>query len=53
MTMFTVYKGHEIYFDLFHMGEVSVQYCGDEVVFNNEEEAKSFIDDIESEIDHI
>ena len=46
MAEYTVYKGHEIYFNLFNMGEVSVQYCGDEVVFNNEEEAKAFIDEI-------
>lgn len=46
MATYTVYRGYEIYFDLFNIGEVSVQYCGDEVVFNNEEEAKAFIDEM-------
>jgi len=50
MAEYTVYKGHDIYFDLFHMGEISVQYCGDEIVFNTVEEAKAFIDEIEIEI---
>lgn len=46
MAEYTVYKGYDIYFNLFNLGEISVQYCGDEIVFNTVEEAKEFIDEI-------
>lgn len=39
------YKGYYID-DMF--GFITVQYCGDEVVFDSVEEAKSFIDGIVS-----
>ena len=41
---FILYKGYDITFDMY--GRVSVQYCGDDVIFDTEEEAKKFIDEI-------
>lgn len=42
----TEYKGFYIEFDLYGMKEYSVQYCGDDLIFQTEEEAKEFIDSI-------
>ena len=44
-----MYKGYWITFNFYGKGEYTVQYCGDDVVFDTEEEAKEFIDKIESE----
>lgn len=40
------YKGFAIEYDFYGMGEYSVQYCGDDVMFNSMEEAKAFIDEV-------
>jgi len=40
------YKGFYIEFNFYGENEYSVQYCGDDVIFNTEEEAKAFIDEI-------
>jgi len=40
------YKGFGIEFDIYGNNEYSVQYCGDDVIFDTEEQAKEFIDDI-------
>lgn len=42
----TEYKGFYIEFNLYGMKEYSVQYCGDDLIFQTEEEAKEFIDSI-------
>ena len=41
------YKGCYIEFDFYGNNEYSVQYCGDDIVFDTEEEAKAFIDEIQ------
>lgn len=38
------YKGYGIDYDIYGNGEFSVQYGGDDVLFNSEEEARAFID---------
>lgn len=40
------YRGYMIEHDLYKNGEYTVQYCGDDVWFATEEEAKLFIDGI-------
>ena len=40
------YKGFYIEFNFYGANEYSVQYCGDDVIFNTEEEAKAFIEEI-------
>ena len=40
------YKGYYIEYNFYGLGEYSVQYCGDDLMFNTEEEAKAFIDSI-------
>lgn len=40
------YKGYYIEYDFYGMGEYTVQYCGDDVMFDDEEAAKKFIDEI-------
>lgn len=42
----TEYKGYYIEYDFYGNNEYSVQYCGDDVIFNTEAEAKAFIDEI-------
>ena len=42
----TEYKGYCIEFNFYGLGEYSVQYCGDDIIFKTKEEAKVFIDDI-------
>ena len=44
--MFTEYHGYYIEFNLYGANEYSVQYCGDDVIFKTEEEAKVFIDEM-------
>lgn len=41
-----MYKGYGIDYNIYGAGEYSVQYCGDDVIFSTEEEAKRFIDEI-------
>lgn len=45
----TQYKGYWIEFNLYGDGEYTVQYCGDDVIFETLEEARKFIDDLEEE----
>lgn len=44
--MYTEYKGYYIERDFYGHGEVTVQYCGDDIVFASEEEARLFIDEV-------
>lgn len=44
--MYKEYKGYSIEYNFYGEGEYSVQYCGDDVVFNTEQEAKDFIDEV-------
>ena len=46
---FKIYKGYDITYNLYGKGEYTVQYCGDDVMFKTEDEAKSFIDRISEE----
>lgn len=41
------YKGYGIDFNIYGQNEYSVQYCGDDFMFQTLEEAKRFIDSIE------
>lgn len=41
-----MYKGYDIEFNFYGQNECSVQYCGDDVIFSTEEEAKQFIDEV-------
>lgn len=43
---FEEYKGFQIEYDLYKQNEYTVQYNGDDVVFNSIDEAKQFIDEI-------
>lgn len=43
------YKGYGIDFNIYGQGEFSVQYCGDDYMFQTEDEAKAFIDRISEE----
>lgn len=40
------YKNYTITYDFYGMGEYSVKYCGDELVFWSLEDAKKAIDEI-------
>lgn len=40
------YKGYAIEFNFYGMNEYSVQYCGDDVMFESKDEAKAFIDEV-------
>lgn len=42
----TEYKGYYIEYNFYGENEYSVQYCGDDVLFKTEEEAKRFIDEV-------
>ena len=46
----TLYNGYYIEQNFYGMGEFSVRYCGDDVLFETEEEAKAFIDEITEEV---
>lgn len=41
------YKGYGIDFDIYGRDEYSVQYCGDDYIFETLESAREFIDDIQ------
>lgn len=41
------YKGYYIEYDFYNASEWTVQYCGDDLIFNTIEEAKAFIDEVE------
>ena len=43
------YKGYDIEYNFYGENEYSVQYCGDDVIFDTEEEAIEFIDGIVGE----
>lgn len=45
--MFTEYKGYYIEFNFYGRNEYTVQYCGDDIMFQTEDEAKAFIDSIQ------
>lgn len=40
------YKGFYIEYDIYGGNEYTVQYCGDDIFFTTEEEAKQFIDSL-------
>ena len=40
------YKGFFIEFNIYGAGEYTVQYCGDDIIFDTEEEAKGFIEEV-------
>lgn len=42
----TEYKGFYIEHDLYGQSEYTVQYCGDDIWFESEAEAKRFIDEV-------
>jgi len=44
-----IYKGYEICHNIYGTGEYSVQYCGDDVIFETSNEAIEFIDEIAEE----
>lgn len=44
------YKGFYIEYNLYGLKEYSVQYCGDDLIFRSEEEAKQFIEEIAKEV---
>lgn len=41
-----LYKGYYIDFNLYDQNEYTVQYCGDDLWFDTEEEARNFINSI-------
>ena len=43
---YTMYKGYDISYNFYGRGEYTVQYCGDDVLFHSEDDAKAFIDRI-------
>lgn len=45
----THYKGYVICYNFYGEHEYTVQYCGDDVLFDTEPEAKEFIDEITKE----
>lgn len=44
-----IYKGYKISYNFYGSNEYTVQYCGDDVIFNSKEEAMEFIDEIAEE----
>lgn len=40
------YKGFYIEFNIYGGNEYTVQYCGDDIIFDTEEEAKGFIEEV-------
>lgn len=40
------YKGYYICFNFYGKNEITVQYCGDDIIFNTEAEAREFIDSL-------
>jgi hypothetical protein len=43
------YKGYAIEYNVYGQGEFTVQYCGDDVMFPTEKEAREFIDECTNE----
>lgn len=43
------YKGYYIEYNIYGKNEYTVQYCGDDLIFNTETEAKQFIDSIQED----
>lgn len=41
-----LYKGYAICINFYGRNEITVQYCGDDIIFNSIDDAKSFIDGI-------
>ena len=41
------YKGYYIEHNVYNANEWTVQYCGDDLIFNTLEEARDFIDEVE------
>ena len=44
MNNIIIYKSVFIEYDFYGQGEYSIQYCGDDFIFNTLEEAKNFVD---------
>lgn len=38
------YKGYDIEFNFYNRNEYTIQYCGDDLWFNNLDDVKEFID---------
>ena len=47
--MFTEYKGFYIEFNFYGNNQYSIQFCGDDLIFNSKEDAYNFIDNLEKE----
>lgn len=41
------YRGYDITFNFYGNNEYTVEFCGDDVVFETEAQAKAFIDEVE------
>lgn len=46
---FKEYKGYDIAYNFYGDGRYTVQFCGDDVIFFTEDEAKAFIDEMDSD----
>ena len=44
------YKGYYIETNFYGQNEISVQYCGDDILFPTVQEAKEFIDEVVKEV---
>lgn len=44
--MFTQYKDYYIEYNFYGENEYAVQYCGDDIIFKTEAEAREFIDSL-------
>lgn len=44
--MFIEYKGYYIEIGFYGKDDITVQYCGDDIFFPTEKEAREFIDEI-------
>ena len=44
--MYIEYKGFCIEFNFYGMDEYSVQFCGDDIMFESEKAAREFIDSV-------
>lgn len=44
------YRDYDIAVNLYGRHECTVQYCGDDIVFDTVDEAKAFIDDLYREV---
>ena len=40
------YKGYYIEFNIYGSNEYTVQYCGDDILFDSEQKAKEFIEEV-------